>query len=96
MNDTLAFNLHIIAMSTLWFSNTFGINTDEFLSAVNDCTIGTIAEFYKSKGIEFDMNTTPIEEDAMLAVYEHIMGIAKMAALAQSLGITSKDLGLKK
>lgn len=92
MNEILASNLHLLAMSTLWFTQTFGINTDEFINAINGSTLAVVTKFYEDKGVNFDIETVRIEEDAMMAVYEHIMGIAKMAALARAVGITPSDL----
>ena len=92
MNEILASNLHILAMSTLWFTQTFGINTDEFINAINGSTLAVVTKFYEDKGVNFDIETVRIEEDAMMAVYEHIMGIAKMAALARAVGITPDDI----
>jgi xylose isomerase len=92
MNEILASNLHLLAMSTLWFTQTFGINTDEFINAINGSTLAVVTKFYEDKGVNFDIETVRIEEDAMMAVYEHIMGIAKMAALARAVGITPNDL----
>jgi hypothetical protein len=92
MNDTLAHNLHILAMSTLWFTQHFGINTDDFINAINGSSLAVVAKFYEDKGVTFDIATTFIEEEAMLAVYDHIMGIAKMAALASACGITPDDI----
>ena len=92
MNEILASNLHILAMSTLWFTQQFGINTEEFINAINGSTLAVVAQYYTDKGIEFDIEKVRIEEDAMMAVYEHIMGIAKMAALARAVGITPDDI----
>ena len=92
MNEILASNLHILAMSTLWFTQAFGIETDEFISAINGSTLAVIKQYYADKGIEFDLEKISIEEDAMMAVYEHIMGIAKLATLARAVGITPNDL----
>lgn len=92
MNEILASNLHILAMSTLWFTQTFGIDTEEFITAINGSTLAVVKQYYTDKGIEFDIEKVRIEEDAMLAVYEHIMGIAKLAALARTIGITPNDL----
>jgi hypothetical protein len=92
MNEILASNLHILAMSTLWFTQTFGINTEEFINAINGSTLAVVAQYHTDKGIEFDIEKVRIEEDAMMAVYEHIMGIAKMAALARAVGITPDDI----
>ena len=92
MNEILASNLHLLAMSTLWFTQTFGINTDEFINAINGSTLAVVTKFYEDKGVNFDIETVRIEEDAMMAVYEHIMGIAKMAALARAVGITPDDI----
>jgi xylose isomerase len=92
MNEILASNLHLLAMSTLWFTQTFGINTDEFINAINGSTLAVVTKFYEDKGVNFNIETVRIEEDAMMAVYEHIMGIAKMAALARAVGITPNDL----
>ena len=92
MNEILASNLHILAMSTLWFTQTFGINTEEFINAINGSTLAVVTKFYEDKGVNFNIETVRIEEDAMMAVYEHIMGIAKMAALARAVGITPNDL----
>ena len=92
MNEILASNLHILAMSTLWFTQQFGINTEDFINAINGSTLAVVAQYYNDKGIEFDIEKVRIEEDAMMAVYEHIMGIAKMAALARAVGITPDDI----
>ena len=92
MNEILASNLHLLAMSTLWFTQTFGINTDEFINAINGSTLAVVTKFYEDKGVNFDIETVRIEEDAMMAVYEHIMGIAKLAAIARAVGITPNDL----
>ena len=92
MNEILASNLHILAMSTLWFTQTFGINTEEFINAINGSTLAVVTKFYEDKGVNFNIETVRIEEDAMMAVYEHIMGIAKLAALARAIGITPNDL----
>ena len=92
MNEILASNLHILAMSTLWFTQTFGINTEEFINAINGSTLAVVTKFYEDKGVNFNIETVRIEEDAMMAVYEHIMGIAKLAALARTIGITPNDL----
>ena len=92
MNEILASNLHLLAMSTLWFTQTFGINTEDFINAINGSTLAVVTKFYEDKGVNFDIETVRIEEDAMMAVYEHIMGIAKMAALASAMGITPNDI----
>ena len=92
MNEILASNLHLLAMSTLWFTQTFGINTEEFINAINGSTLAVVTKFYEDKGVNFDIETVRIEEDAMMAVYEHIMGIAKMAAIASAMGITPSDI----
>ena len=92
MNEILASNLHILAMSTLWFTQTFGIDTEDFINAINGSTLAVVTKFYEDKGVNFDIETVRIEEDAMMAVYEHIMGIAKMAALASAMGITPNDI----
>jgi len=92
MNEILASNLHILAMSTLWFTQTFGIDTEDFINAINGSTLAVVNQYYTDKGIEFDIEKVRIEEDAMMAVYEHIMGIAKLAALASAVGITPNDL----
>jgi xylose isomerase len=92
MNEILTSNLHLLAMSTLWFTQTFGINTDEFINAINGSTLAVVTKFYEDKGVNFNIETVRIEEDAMMAVYEHIMGIAKMAAIARAVGITPNDL----
>ena len=92
MNEILASNLHILAMSTLWFTQTFGIDTEDFINAINGSTLAVVTKFYEDKGVNFDIETVRIEEDAMMAVYEHIMGIAKMAAIASAMGITPSDI----
>ena len=92
MNEILTSNLHLLAMSTLWFTQTFGINTEEFINAINGSTLAVVTKFYEDKGVNFDIETVRIEEDAMMAVYEHIMGIAKMAAIASAMGITPSDI----
>jgi HD superfamily phosphohydrolase YqeK len=92
MNEILTSNLHKLAMSTLWFTQFFGINNEEFINAINGSTLGVVAQYYIDKGIEFDIEKVRIEDDAMMAVYEHIMGVAKMAALAASMGINPNDL----
>ena len=92
MNEILASNLHLLAMSTLWFTQTFGINTEDFINAINGSTLAVVTKFYEDKGVNFDIETVRIEEDAMMAVYEHIMGIAKMAAIASAMGITPSDI----
>lgn len=91
MNEILASNLHLLAMSTLWFTQTFGINTDDFITAINGSTLAVVTKYYLNKGVEFDIETVRIEEDAMMAVYEHIMGIAKMAAIASAMGIKPNE-----
>jgi hypothetical protein len=91
MNEILASNLHILAMSTLWFTQTFGINTDEFINAINGSTLAVVTKFYEDKGVNFNIETVRIEEDAMMAVYDHIMGVAKMAALAAACGLKPGD-----
>lgn len=92
MKEILASNLHILAMSTLWFTQTFGIDTEDFITAINGSTLAVVTKFYEDKGVKFDIETVRIEEDAMMAVYEHIMGIAKMAAIASAMGITPSDI----
>ena len=91
MNEILTSNLHLLAMSTLWFTQTFGISTDEFISAINGCTLAAVTKYYLDKGVEFDIETVLIEEDAMMGVYDHIMGITKMAAIASAMGIMPNE-----
>ena len=92
MDNTFFGNLNIIANSTLWFSQTFGIDTPEFSEALTGITIIKIHEFYKNKGVEFDMETMNLDTDAMLYVYDHIMKIADLAHMAAALGIKPEDL----
>lgn len=91
MDNTFFGNLNIIANSTLWFSQTFGINTPEFSEALTGITIIKIHEFYKNKGVDFDMETMALDTDAMLYVYDHVMSIANLAHIAASLGMTPED-----
>ena len=91
MNEIFASNANIIAMSTIWFSQFFGISTDEFLNALTGSTLAAITEFYKNKGIDFDIEKVKVEEEAMMFVYERIMGIGKLAALAAGLGMKPED-----
>ena len=91
MNETLASNLHILAMSAMWFTQKFGINTDEFITAINGSTLCSVHEYYQNKGIEFDIEKVEIEEGAMLYAYDKIMRIAKLASVASALGMTPED-----
>lgn len=92
MKDIFFGNLNIIANSTMWFTQHFGIDTPEFGEAITGITIVKIHEFYKNKGVEFDMETMNLDTDAMLYVYDHIMKIADLAHMAAALGITPEDL----
>ena len=92
MNDIFFGNLRLIANSTMWFTQKFGIDNSEFIEAITGITMVKIHEFYKNKGVEFDMETVKLEEDAMLYVYDHIMKIADLAHMAAALGITPEDL----
>lgn len=92
MNDILYGNINIIANSTLWFTRHFDIKTPEFGEAITGITIVKVHEFYKNKGVEFDMETMNLDTDAMLYVYDHIMKIADLANMAAALGIKPEDL----
>lgn len=92
MNTTLARNLNILASSTAFFVGTFGIDTDEFITAINGTTLTVIKGYYAEKGVEFDIAETALSEEAMMKVYEHIMDIAQVAMLARAAGLTTEDL----
>ena len=92
MNATLERNLSILAASTAFFVGTFGIDTDEFITAINGTTLTVIKGYYAEKGVEFDIAETALSEEAMMRVYEHIMDIAQLALLARVMGITPADL----
>ena len=92
MNATLARNLNILASSTAFFVGTFGIDTDEFITAINGTTLAVIKDYYAEKGVDFDIAETALSEEAMMKVYEHIMDIAQVAMLARAMGLTLEDL----
>lgn len=93
MNETLAANTRIIINSTIWFSDTFGIHTEEFTLALYETTMTVVKDYYKSRGEEFDIEKVAISQDAMLAVYEHVMALAKLAALGKLLGVSPVPVG---
>ena len=92
MNTILNENLNIIACSTSFFVMMFGINDEDFITAINGSTICVVTEYYAKKGIKFDISEVRIEEDAMMAVYEHITSIAKATLLAKAAGIPLSEL----
>lgn len=87
MNEILFKNINIIANSTMWFCEQYGIHDDDFVSAIRNVTVATIIKHYQDKGEEFSFDTVEVSEEAMLAVYEHITALAQAAALAIALGM---------
>lgn len=91
MSNTFLTNTGIVYSAVKWFSEFFGINTPEFLSALTDVTLNAVHTYYEEKGIDFDFDSTVIEKDAMLAAFDRIMAVAQLATIAKACGMTEKD-----
>lgn len=92
MNTILDKNIDLLAASTLFFVQTFGITSDDFIVTLGGVTMSVLTKYYADRGVDFDINETPISTDAMMAVGERIFSIAQAAMLATACGITKDGL----
>lgn len=85
-------NLDTIANITTAVIILTGIDTDEFIDVTNKAVLADIRSFYKSKGVDFDITTDTISDDAVKFVSERLAFVMHLANTAVKAGITASDL----
>ena len=87
-------NLDTIATITTAVTILTGIDTDEFIDVTNKAVLADIRDFYRSKGVDFDITTDTISDDAVKFVSKRLAFVMHLANTAVKAGITASDLKL--
>lgn len=86
-------NLLIIARAIEFFCIYFNIFEFNFIDALNGTIRTAVSDYHKTtKGVEFDIETMPLDADAMGAAFDKVMEIAALAEVAAMAAIRPEDI----